>query len=246
MIESPQPKSGVLFVRTHSGGTLMDLSGDRFISLSPVSAAIWSGLAANQRAHDLIGNIMQARSVSATEAEALLREQFARWKKADLINPSPEPPVQLPRAKMAPATPPGEIHADQLARQRVRPVVVAKLFATELGYRRALTKHGLGATLSVLQRERGKPAMAPEAILLSTLGSYYAMRRAFRQGQTAHDCLFRSLALAAVLRRQGVQADLCIGIIDLPFSAHAWVEGHGLVLNETLRKRQEYTVIGRF
>jgi len=125
-------------------------------------------------------------------------------------------------------------------------MLLARLLTTEVRYRRVVVKRGLANALALLQRERGSTATAPEAVMLRTLRNYHALRRAFKQGRSAHDCLFRSLALAAVLQRQGVDADLCVGIIDLPFSSHAWVEAHGFVVNESLSKCQKYTVIGRF
>jgi hypothetical protein len=39
---------------------------------------------------------------------------------------------------------------------------------------------------------------------------------------------------------------MCVGIIDIPFSSHAWVEAFGFVLNEPLSNCERYTVIGRF
>jgi hypothetical protein len=62
----------------------------------------------------------------------------------------------------------------------------------------------------------------------------------------ARDCLHRSLALAAVLRRRSIDARLCIGVVDLPFSAHAWVEANGLIVNESEEKRSRYALVGCF
>jgi hypothetical protein len=245
-IESVTLKSGVLFVHTSSGGTLIDISADRYIALTPLSAVIWSGLSESRAVHNLIGKIMQVKSVDAAQAEALLRRQLARWEEADLINPHGLPPVQLPQAKVSPQTQAGEVDADKIAQEPLLPLLLAKLFAIESKYRLALRQLGLARTLILLQTESGRPKSATEGIILRTLRNYHALRRLFRQGKTAHDCLLRSLGLAAALRRHGVQTDLCIGITDLPFAAHAWVEGHGLVLNETLSKREKYTVIGRF
>ena len=243
-IESVNLKPGVLFVQTPSGGTLMDIQADRFLALTKVSSAVWGGLAAGMSLQDLIGEIMQAKGISGEQAEALLSRQLVGWQKAELINLR-DTAVLLPDAKVAPVTLAGELSVNQILREPLVPWLMAKLFAAELQYRRALRKCGLATTLVLLQGESGTPRRG-ESVVLRTVRNYYALRRAFRQGETAHDCLFRSLALAAVLRRQGVRADLCIGIVDLPFASHAWVEECGVVLNETLSKRNQYTIIGRF
>lgn len=245
-IESVRLKPGVLFVRTPSGGTLMDIPANRFIALTPVSAAIWSGLSAGKGLQDLIGDIMQVKGLAAAGAEALLRHQLERWEKAELINPFWPDCAQLPEPKMAPANMRGEVDSGKIAHEPLLPVLLARLLVIEWQYRRALRKLGLASTLVLLQSESGTSASPAEAVILRTLRNYHALRRAFKQGRTARDCLLCSLALAAALRRQGAQADLCIGIMDLPFSAHVWVEGYGLVLNETLSKCNEYTIIGRF
>jgi hypothetical protein len=45
-------------------------------------------------------------------------------------------------------------------------------------------------------------------------------------------CLEQSLALFALLRRRGIDAEIRFGIQTLPFSAHAWVEVDGAPVNE--------------
>lgn len=46
-------------------------------------------------------------------------------------------------------------------------------------------------------------------------------------------CLPRALLLAALLRRRGVAAELCLGTrVRGPFDAHAWVEIEGEPVNE--------------
>lgn len=45
-------------------------------------------------------------------------------------------------------------------------------------------------------------------------------------------CLQRSVALVRLLRRQGVAAELVIGVQSQPFSSHAWVEVNRSILND--------------
>lgn len=238
-------KPGVLFANTASGGTLMDILHDRFIALSPVSAAIWDGLASGASLQDLVAKIMQVKNVPIAQAEILLSSQFDRWEKAGLINSREPLTASLPRPKLAPPAT-ADVCADRTAEAPLSPLLLIKLVAAELRYRRALRRLGLARTLVMLQLESGKQRRETDPVVRRTLRAHHALRRPFRQGHSSRDCLISSIVLAAVLRRQGIEADLCIGIRDLPFLAHAWVEAQGLVLNELLSSYRKFTVIGRF
>ncbi|WP_083224804.1 lasso peptide biosynthesis B2 protein [Sphingomonas panacis] len=56
-------------------------------------------------------------------------------------------------------------------------------------------------------------------------------------------CLTRSLAMFSVLRARGVTANLVIGVRSEPFSAHAWVQYEGTVLNDTFGQINNYSPI---
>lgn len=244
-VELVKLKPGVLFLQTLSGGVLMDIAADRFLALTPLSAAVWSSLASGQGIEEVIGTIMSAKGVRADRAEALLTRQLECWEKAELVNVA-QPVVELPQPKVSLTVLPAELSTGTIRAEPIIPWLVASLFIVELRYRRVIAKSGLAKALVSLQREDGSPAKVKDTSIARTVRNYHALRRGFRQGDEARDCLFRSLALAAVLRRQGVEADLCIGIIDLPFSSHAWVEAYGRVVNETSSNCKRYTIIGRF
>lgn len=56
-------------------------------------------------------------------------------------------------------------------------------------------------------------------------------------------CLRRSLALIVLLRRRGIECQLCLGarLNDHGLEAHAWVEVQGVVINDRADIRQQYT-----
>ena len=56
-------------------------------------------------------------------------------------------------------------------------------------------------------------------------------------------CLQRSAATACLLRRYGVPAQMMIGVQQLPFKAHAWVEVDGQVINDKSYMRDVYTLL---
>lgn len=242
-----QLRPGVLFVATPSGGTLIDLLGNRYIALSPESALIWSGLAEGRSRADLVEKLAQPTGLDCHSAHVVFERQLRLWQDAKLVSHGDSLQEPLPQPKLPPDAEAMDIDEDAVARAALSVVLVAKLMLTEIDYGRSLRNEGLARTLVRLQREaRTGPCENPAPALHRTLRAYHTLRRPYKQSDTAHDCLVRSLGLTAVLRRQGVGADLCIGVIDLPFQAHAWVEGNGLVLNEALSKRRQYTVIGRF
>lgn len=58
-------------------------------------------------------------------------------------------------------------------------------------------------------------------------------------------CLQRSAATACLLKRYGFHAQLVIGVQQLPFAAHAWVEMDGLVVNDKPYISDIYSVLAR-
>jgi len=58
-------------------------------------------------------------------------------------------------------------------------------------------------------------------------------------------CLQRSAAAACLLKRHGFAAELVIGVQQLPFLAHAWVELNGLVVNDKPYMSDIYSVLAR-
>jgi len=58
-------------------------------------------------------------------------------------------------------------------------------------------------------------------------------------------CLQRSAATVWLLKRHGVRAELVIGVQQLPFRAHAWVEVSGKVTNDKPYISEIYAVVER-
>jgi hypothetical protein len=56
-------------------------------------------------------------------------------------------------------------------------------------------------------------------------------------------CLQRSAATTCLLRRYGVQARMVIGVQQLPFKSHAWVEVDGHVVNDKRYTCEIYAVL---
>lgn len=58
-------------------------------------------------------------------------------------------------------------------------------------------------------------------------------------------CLQRSAAAASLLKKHGFAAEMVIGVQQLPFLAHAWVEVDGLVVNDKPYVPEIYSVLTR-
>jgi len=58
-------------------------------------------------------------------------------------------------------------------------------------------------------------------------------------------CLQRSAATACLLKECGVMAEMVIGVQQLPFKSHAWVEVDGKVVSDKPYMRDMYAVIER-
>lgn len=73
------------------------------------------------------------------------------------------------------------------------------------------------------------------------------LQLATRHGPYAGNCLSRSLTLWWLLRRQGIESDLRIGVRSVAgcFGAHAWVEYQGSPVNESPAVYQHYAVFNR-
>jgi hypothetical protein len=56
-------------------------------------------------------------------------------------------------------------------------------------------------------------------------------------------CLQRSAAAACLLKQFGVPAEMIIGVQQVPFKSHAWVELNGVVVSDKPYMREMYAVI---
>jgi len=103
----------------------------------------------------------------------------------------------------------------------------------------------LGALLTQLAPSRNtkstrSPVPSQERIL--SLVTLYAKLRVWFY--TAKDrCLLDSLVFLAVLRKYDLPATITIGVAPKPFSAHAWVQIHDCVLDDSVEHVREYTPI---
>lgn len=58
-------------------------------------------------------------------------------------------------------------------------------------------------------------------------------------------CLQRSAATACLLKKSGFPAEMVVGVQQIPFLAHAWVELDGRVVNDKPYMSEIYLVLSR-
>jgi len=87
----------------------------------------------------------------------------------------------------------------------------------------------------------GKTAHAPDAAERIC----YAMDMACIWYWKEALCLQRSAATACLLKQHGVPAQMVIGVQQMPFKAHAWVEVNGRVVNDKPYMAEMYAVLDR-
>jgi len=89
---------------------------------------------------------------------------------------------------------------------------------------------------------RSSPLLSVDEERVAALRALRAVRSIELHGPTNPNCLERSMALWWILRRGGIDGELCIGARKDGgrFEAHAWVELGGEVLNDSAEVHQHY------
>lgn len=109
--------------------------------------------------------------------------------------------------------------------------------------RRALSRDGLSAVTTAMGRLERRPESKPERALKVATRWATAFLRSGTLVTSADNCLIRSTALAIMLRRRNVPAQLVLGVTASPFSAHAWVQMRDLLLNDRIEHVRSFTPI---
>jgi hypothetical protein len=113
----------------------------------------------------------------------------------------------------------------------------------------SLRTRGFGRTRAALRPVRPSGLSADQQLALAR-DTAYAVAVAVKYGPWQPLCLVRSLALAGFLRRKGISFEVRIGVPrgksvissegKLDFTAHAWVEHAGVVLNDKENVANEF------
>jgi hypothetical protein len=242
-------KPGVSLVEVDGEGVLMDLAAGDYVGLNSASTQIWKAKAEGLSSDEISQELAMSRGLSTEDARGLVRKQLEDWQRLGLVGMVDENSMRavLPRFKAS-----GSPATQELDRQRLAetPLTVRSglsLLRARIWARGTLRKHNVSGALKRLQDlpARDMAHAEREETLYRWRRAYAAFRRLWQQG-VPRNCLPNSIALASALRRQGVDAEVCMGVEKFPFWAHAWVEAQGTVINDTVAAVGKYAVIGRF
>jgi hypothetical protein len=139
----------------------------------------------------------------------------------------------------------------RLASQAALVIVVTSLGHKSLGFKRCQSiLGGLAAVFHRVHRVHfsldrdGRSAPRPEKIAARTAAIVGAV---IRVGAFRANCLQRSLALWCLLKGQGIEGDLRVGVQKVAgqLEAHAWVEYLGVILNDQADVHRRYVAFDR-
>jgi len=91
-------------------------------------------------------------------------------------------------------------------------------------------------------KRRVPEGLEGEVLDRTLAGVVTATRRYYRSRK---DCLPKSLTIYYLVRKQGIDASLCIGVKKFPFAGHAWVEYRGRIVDDFPKRVPLYTLLAR-
>ncbi|MEB3826593.1 lasso peptide biosynthesis B2 protein [Phormidium sp. CCY1219] len=113
----------------------------------------------------------------------------------------------------------------------------------------SLRLRGLKQTQAAVARKRSlwEFSLSNEEKTAKIVQTTRMVRLAARYCQPWANCLKKSLVLWGLLRRQGIDSELRIGVRreEGKFEAHAWVECEGFVLNDSGNVRDRFATFDR-
>jgi hypothetical protein len=227
----------VLFCSDGHETTLLSVRSGRYYTLNDVAGYVWQCLPERVSISEMSARV--ARQFGETErlrqVESDVRELIVGLERNRLVvrdsGTQPKSPESNALSRQSHAIPRGA------PRLPSRFACATKLICVHI----LLRFISLRTVLTLIHRVAGAPRYfepcedwvtgAPP--LVSWAGAVYPFRTL---------CLERSVCLLWVARSAGLDARLRLGVLQSPFSAHAWVEYGGKPLNETREQLRLYRV----
>ena len=239
------PRPDVSAVRGPDATVLMDSAGGKYFKLNATGSLIWDALVAGKSRQEILAELQERFPQAAgprlqADLDSLL-EQLGRRRLIVPLGSIPDPVlVTTPQPTIVEQA--AESVADE-APGRARRVlglllaytglVLADLVLLAGGYHRF---YRLIKSWPLSRRKLRSPGTAAVCAEVDAAALLY-FKRAW--------CLQRSAVTACLLRREGRPAQMVVGVRELPFAAHSWVELGGRVINDDPRVRLYYREIER-
>ena len=226
---------------------LLDRLSSRYLSLHGSGAAIWRGLETGGSVADIAAGIAEELGAPREQVETDTGALCRQLAEAGLITEkAPDPGAR-----------PGP---DAETRQRIeqwieswQAVPISERSGRTGGFARALVEIAAvewamrtGGMPKLRQRLARYPLTAPQVDPVRAWAIVEQAQRATALYVKKAWCLQRSTACAALLRAEGVPAEVVIGVTPVPFAAHAWVEIGHHVANDHVSRTSYFHEIDRF
>jgi hypothetical protein len=226
----------------------MDSAGGKYFKLNVTGSVVWDALIAGKSHTEILADL-QTRFPKVgprlrSDLDSLL-EQLSRCglivSRGSLLVPAPALDNSSPA--VAPAEePPADFVAYESSRQDRRTLGLLRAYAALVCADLVLLAAGYDRFARLIKRwpiSGRRLRSIGEAAVCAEVDA--AARFYFKHAW----CLQRSAVTACLLRREGRPAQTVVGVHELPFSAHAWVELGGKVINDDPRVRRYYREIER-
>ena len=242
------------------GIVLLDLEDGDYHSLDPVAARVFQGLADGRSRDAIVAELVTLFDASAEAIEGDVDALLETFTAAGFIRPCTERsepgmviasavpgkhPAAFPTVRMSPKAQDGGKLAglawlgrgllalariDLLTRRHGFPGVVQRLEQVRPG---------------AFQRQSAERPSEPRPSGLEMWQIVAGVNRAASFYYRRRWCFERSAACAVLLRQQGFDAEVVVGVQVLPFIAHAWVEIDGQVINDNPELIRSFSVLHR-
>jgi len=239
-----RPSPDVRAVRGGDDLILLDLRSGSYFSFTAVAAEVWDALEAGATAVRIAERLRRVYGIPAERAAADAGQLLGQLEAKGLIvrgdgapdagDFTPRPLDDRRAAALAAAL--FEVPAERRrGRWPERWLLLVQAFATLVWVDLAMRLSGLGALYRRISAQPAETAagvaerpLEPERIWAVV----HAVDRAAALYFKRVWCLQRSVTCAYLLRRRGVPARLVLGVVPVPFFAHAWVAVGGWPINE--------------
>jgi hypothetical protein len=226
--------SHIRHVRVGDRVIILDIRSESYFALDPVASLMWEELTAGHGRNECLHNLGAEIAGTTEEIEDELAGFAGKCLARGLLAPSPGAPAKETTPRH---------------RRTWRRLLTLRAWWSLVRTKLALSRNGFCTTYnSALTMTYPGQAAEDDAggqALERALTAFAAAENFFHLRKAPLDCLPRSLALFAFLRRAGLPACHCIGVRPFPFSAHAWTECHGRVVHDDELNRNRFTVIAR-
>lgn len=108
-----------------------------------------------------------------------------------------------------------------------------------------LKKYGFKYSCELMKKQKQK-IIKPQSVDHVDLKDFCFTLREICQNHILHNkalCLHQSLLAFILLSKKGIEIDLCFGVQPDSFSAHAWLEKDGIVINDDPKIKGIYQLL---